>query len=101
MAKGTESKALITEKILSAFEGSFIAGKEIRIPCYENGELVQIKVALTAAKDNIYPTQGSLRSPQQESKATEQEKKEIPFNIEPSQDEISTLKVYMEKLGLN
>lgn len=101
MAKGTESKALITEKILSAFEGSFIAGKEIRIPCYENGELVQIKVALTAAKDNIYPTQNATIAKETGPIFKEQEKKEIPFNIEPSQDEISTLKVYMEKLGLN
>lgn len=55
MAKGQASKTQITEKILNTFEGSFICnqGKEIRIPMMENGELVQIKVTLTAAKDNI------------------------------------------------
>ena len=55
MARGTEAKASITKQILSNFEGSFLYndGKEIRIPITENGELVQIKVTLTCAKDNV------------------------------------------------
>ena len=55
MAKGAESKATITKKILETFEGSFLYndGKEIRIPLIEAGELVQIKVALTCAKENV------------------------------------------------
>ena len=53
--KGTDTKKYITDKILSTFEGSFLCndGKEIRIPKMENGELVQIKVALTCAKTNV------------------------------------------------
>lgn len=35
------------------FPNSFINGKEIRICGNENGEEVQIKVTLTAAKENI------------------------------------------------
>ena len=52
MAKGSAAKAEITNKILKLFEGSFTynEGKEIRIPMYEDGSLVQIKVTLTAAK---------------------------------------------------
>ena len=52
MAKGAIAKSEITNKILEAFEGSFTynEGKEIRIPFVENGEVVQIKVTLTAAK---------------------------------------------------
>ena len=52
-AKGQESKNIIIQKILDTFEGSFQYEKEIRIPMLENGELVQIKVALTAAKSNV------------------------------------------------
>ena len=52
-AKGTIAKENITNKILSTFAGSFIYGKEIRIPYVENGTLVQIKVALTCAKENV------------------------------------------------
>ena len=53
MAKGQESKNIITQKILDTFEGAFQYDKEIRIPIMENGELVQIKVTLTAAKTNV------------------------------------------------
>lgn len=55
MARGAEAKAIVTKKILSTFEGSFLYndGKEIRIPMGENGETVQIKVALTCAKENV------------------------------------------------
>lgn len=55
MARGQIAKAEIQKKILSNFEGSFLYndGKEIRIPVQENGELIQIKVALTAAKENV------------------------------------------------
>lgn len=55
MARGTESKSVITKKILETFEGSFLYndGKEIRIPLKEDGEIVQIKVTLTCAKTNV------------------------------------------------
>ena len=52
-ARGTESKAKITEKILEIFEGSFPYEKEIRIPIVENGEVLQIKCVLTCAKTNV------------------------------------------------
>ena len=52
-AKGTSSKQIITDTILKTFEGSFIAadGKTLRIPMVEDGEVVEIKVTLVAAKD--------------------------------------------------
>jgi len=54
MAKGSIAKDTITKCILKVFDGSFVVdGKEIRIPFMENGELVQIKVALTCAKVNV------------------------------------------------
>lgn len=52
-ARGTESKENVTKKILENFTGSFIFGKEIRIPMVENGERVEIKVTLTCAKTNV------------------------------------------------
>lgn len=57
MARGQIAKAEITKKILSSFEGAFSYndGKEIRIPIEENGELIQVKVTLTAAKENVNP----------------------------------------------
>ena len=52
-ARGAESKNIITEKILETFEGSFKYDKEIRVPIIENGEEIQIKIVLTAAKTNV------------------------------------------------
>lgn len=55
MAKGQESKNIVSKKILEVFEGSFAYDKEIRIPMIENGEEIQIKVTLTAAKVAVTP----------------------------------------------
>ena len=51
--RGQKLKAQITQKILDTFDGSFINDKEIRICGEEDGYPVQIKVTLTAAKENI------------------------------------------------
>lgn len=83
MAKGAFAKENITEQILKTFEGSFLNGKEIRIPFIEEGNLVQIKVALTCAKDNIpNPNEGVEGAPPPEEsvdkyKITKEEKEEV------------------------
>lgn len=55
MAKGAIAKEFIKEKLLETFEGSFVYnnGKEVRIPYEENGELVQIKISMTCAKEPV------------------------------------------------
>lgn len=90
MARGAESKELITQKILETFEGSFKYDKEIRIPMLENGEIVQVKVTLTAAKvnvesggDTVAPTSGgSVAATPQSLEITEEEKKETADLLE-------------------
>lgn len=52
-ARGAEAKEKIMNQILTQFEGAFKYDKEIRVPVMENGELVQIKITLTAAKVNV------------------------------------------------
>lgn len=53
MARGSEAKTYVTEQIFKTFENAFLAsdGKTIRIPYTENGERIEIKVSLVAAKD--------------------------------------------------
>ena len=51
--RGSEAKSIITKKILETFPGSFRYDKELRIPIEENGENIQIKITLTAAKINV------------------------------------------------
>lgn len=55
MARGAKAKEEVIAKILETFSGSFKNDKEIRIPIQEDGETIQIKVALTAAKVNVSP----------------------------------------------
>lgn len=52
-ARGSQAKAEIQKKILETFPGSFITDKMIRIPMTEDGEVIQIKCTLTAAKNII------------------------------------------------
>lgn len=63
-AKGQKLKAQITQKILDTFEGSFINDKEIRICGEEDGYPIQIKVTLTAAKENIDNPNEVIKMPQ-------------------------------------
>lgn len=53
MARGAEAKATILTKLQNVFPEGFMAGKDFRVPVMENGEEVQVKITLTAAKDNI------------------------------------------------
>ena len=55
MARGSQSKELITKALLQVFNGAFVDadGKTIRIPTTCEGETIEVKVALTAAKDIV------------------------------------------------
>ena len=55
MAKGAESKASIFSKLLDIYPDAFWEDpdKILRIPIEENGETIEIKVSLTAAKVNL------------------------------------------------
>lgn len=50
-ARGSVEKEQFTKKILETFEGSFIDEKVIRVPIGE----VQLKIAITCAKDIVQP----------------------------------------------
>ena len=53
MAKGQISKDKIVEKIMEIFPDAFIHEKVLRIPMEENGDQIEIKCTLTAAKDLV------------------------------------------------
>lgn len=92
MAKGQVSKEIITKKILETFEGSFINEKEIRIPIVENGEPIEIKVALTCAKVNVGGGAGSVSA--EVAPAVNTESREI------TKEEVSEVRDIIDKLGL-
>lgn len=99
-ARGAESKAKIIEKILTTFEDSFQYDKEVRIPMYENGELIQIKLTLTAAKTNVENETKSSFHAAIDNKGDNKEENIISSLVEPTDEEKRTLEDLMSKLGL-
>lgn len=52
-ARGAQAKQEITQKLFEAFPNAFQHDKDIRIPWVENGQTVEIKIAMTCAKENV------------------------------------------------
>ena len=104
MAKGAVAKEQIFAKMLETFEGSFMYnnGKELRIDWEEESGPIQIKVALTAAKEAVSPEGEVLKA----SAAVAQE--EMPSNpllnqsvpVEPSLEEKQNVEDLLKSLGL-
>lgn len=52
-ARGTQAKAEILAKLQEIYPNAFLVDKVLRVPMVEDGQTVEIKIALTAAKDVI------------------------------------------------
>lgn len=103
MARGQIAKAEIQKKILNNFEGAFLYndGKEIRIPIEENGELIQIKVALTAAKENVEQgADNALPGATAEKVKFEETKKVSTKTVEATEEEKNNVNELLKALGL-
>lgn len=99
--KGTLLKKEITDKILATFEGSFLYndGKEIRIPGLEDGQELQVKVALTCAKTNVSPN-GENALPGEDTIIETSVSNTSQVSAEVTQEEKDNIKKMMEVLGL-
>ena len=101
MARGQEEKLIVINKIKEVFPEAFEYDKTIRIPIGD----VQIKVALTAAKDNVEPGGDAAVPGIKATKTTIAEGAEPVFEdvskaIEPSQNELDAFNNLMSQLGL-
>lgn len=106
MARGAYAKEQIFAKILETFEGSFMYnnGKELRIPFDEGGNMVQIKVALTCAKENVGPT-GEKLEMKESAPAAPVEDGFMNFpephkKVEPTEEEKKNVEDLLKSLGL-
>lgn len=101
MARGQEEKLIVINKIKEVFPEAFEYDKTIRIPIGD----VQIKVALTAAKDNVEPG-GDVAVPGVKAtkvtiaEGTEPVFEDVSKTIEPSQSELDAVNNLMSQLGL-
>ena len=101
MARGQEEKLIVINKIKEVFPEAFEYDKTIRIPIGD----VQIKVALTAAKDNVEPGGDAAVPGVKATKIAITEGAEPVFEdvsaaIEPSAEELNAVSNLMESLGL-
>ena len=101
MAKGAEEKQIVIDKIKEVFPEAFEYDKTIRIPIGD----VQIKVALTCAKDNVEPGGDAAVPGIKATKVTITEGAEPVFEdvsaaVEPSAEELNAVSNLMESLGL-
>ncbi len=101
MAKGAEEKQIVIDKIKEVFPEAFEYDKTIRIPIGD----VQIKVALTCAKDNVEPGGDAAVPGVKATKVTITEGAEPVFEdisaaVEPSAEELNTVSNLMTQLGL-
>ena len=101
MARGQEEKLIVINKIKEVFPEAFEYDKTIRIPIGD----VQIKVALTCAKDNVEPGGDAAVPGVKATKVTIAEGAEPVFEdvskiIEPSQSELDAVNNLMSQLGL-
>ena len=104
MPKGTVAKTIISKKILDTFEGAFPYndGKEIRIPIVENGEDIQIKVTLTAAKENVTPGDENAMPGDDTVAVANVATKVTPKTetVEPTKEELNNVSDLLKALGL-
>ena len=104
MARGQEEKLIVINKIKEVFPEAFEYDKTIRIPIGD----VQIKVTLTAAKDNVEPGGDAAVPGVKATKATkvtiaegaEPVFEDVSKTIEPSQSELDAVNNLMSQLGL-
>ena len=101
MARGQEEKLIVINKIKEVFPEAFEYDKAIRIPIGD----VQIKVALTAAKDNVEPGGDAAVPGVKATKVTIAEGAEPVFEdvaaaVEPSEEELNEVSNLMTQLGL-
>lgn len=96
MARGADEKQLVQEKLVELFPNAFVYDKILRIPIGD----VQIKVTLTAAKDNV-ECGGDVALPGEDTPSanTETVAKTQAAAAEPSQEEIDAVSHIMSNLG--
>ena len=101
-ARGSESKNIITAKLLETFAGSFIYDKNIIVPMVENGESLQIKIAVTCAKVNIERGGETVSAPTPAKVSTTAAAPSSPATnlTGPTEEEKQMIANLLEKMGI-
>ena len=93
MVKGAESKVKLIAKLKEIYPDAFEYGKEFRIPFEEDGQRIEIKVALTCAKTNVGGDDAPVESGVQSNDA-------VNATAAPTEEEKQNITELMSRLGL-
>ena len=101
MAKGTQSKTVIFEALRKTFPDAFWEedGKILRIPLDENGDIVEIKVTLTAAKVAIFKALNKTSAFSNEEPAEVPVETPTHASIEPTEEEKQNVEKLLRSLN--
>lgn len=101
-AKGTESKKIIFNKLQELFSNSFFEEEDkiLRIPLDENGTRVEIKVTLTAAKNNLGEGGTTPLSAFSNNPVSNVVSTPATEELEPTQEEKDNVSKLLASLGL-
>ena len=108
MAKGQIAKEQLMNEILNLLgDRAFKYDKDIRVNCTENGELVQIKLAFTAAKvavekdgDVALPSAPAIPKAEMLDFSDDAVPAPVPAPVEPSAQEKQNIADLLKNLGL-
>lgn len=104
--KGTIAKSEVMQAILKCFgDKAFIYEKDVRVNWVEDGQPVQIKISLTAAKvaverDGDTALPAAAAAPRSDGGAFGEEDKSVPPITEPTADEKANVAALLARLGL-
>lgn len=104
MARGSESKASVFKKLMEVYPESFWEDEDkiLRIPVTENGDVIEIKVTLTAAKNNLGggAAASAFVAPGQEEVSSFMPAPEPSVEVEVTEEEKERVAQLLASLGL-
>lgn len=103
MAKGTVAKTEIFAKLKEIYPNAFMDDKVLRIPFFEDGDVVEIKVALTAAKDVLGSGAANAPAPAAKKEINFEDNDEVPFatakDTQPTKEETENIERLLKALN--
>ena len=85
--RGSQAKAEILTKLQEIYPNAFLIDKVLRIPMIEDGQTVEIKITLVAAKDVLGGSMSDVVDLRQKTPAVEMSNIPIAESIRPTEEE--------------
>lgn len=87
MTRGSQAKAEILTKLQEIYPNAFLVDKVLRVPMIEDGQTVEIKITLVAAKDVLGNSISDVVDLRQKTTLTEKSNISVAESIRPTEEE--------------